>query len=270
MKKLYNYLEKIKAGKAINFPQFVEALPGNIAVDKDLIFKARMVKAKQYVVEILDPVVFEQLYADCAPKGDDKVAAALGGDSHKIASSHGFVLVFHLQLSHARPDVVVVNEQGFSQGFVSNKTLLVIENQENFFRYQQMLPILSEFYGQSLSLANCDIAFGIGQQINKALNLSFLDQYDNVLCAFDYDLGALRMVETLKHNLQAKVEYLLPAEFKPWQRYFCRVPDNDQQFGEAIKLAEKLAYPHLAQAFRQTAKFLEQEVFLATNIVKGN
>lgn len=262
MRRLAHYLQKIKAGKTINFKQFIGLLPANIRLDHEHVFKATLVAPKQYAVEVLDPVIFDKLLADCLGSSDNRVAAALAGDSHQVVSSFGFILVFHQGLTTTRPDVVVVNGEGFEQGFVSKSTLLVIENQENFFRYQQMLPLLTEFYAQPLDLTTCDIAFGVGQQINKALNLSFLEQYDNLLCAFDYDLGALRMVDGLKQRLNMPVQLLQPQDFTPWLEYFRRVPDSDNQLHEAIVLADKLAYTNLSGVLHQSKRFLEQEVFL--------
>lgn len=265
MKKLSNYLHKIKSGKTINFPLFVKELPANVRVDKDLLFKARLVKPKHFQVEVLDEQKFAQLLSEVSVDGDDRVSAALVGDSHQVVVSTSYLLVFHQQLVAARPDVVVLTEQGCSQGFESKKTLLVIENQENFFRYQQLLSCLSDFYGQLLDLTQCDIAFGLGLQINKALNISFVEQYDNVLCAFDYDLGALRMVEGLKQRVKGRVELIQPSDFSPWLDCFCRKPNNDGHLLDAIKLAQKLGYIELADVFKSQAKFLEQEVFLAAS-----
>ena len=266
MKKLSHYLHKIKAGKTINYPLFLQELPANVRVDKDLLFKACLVKPKHFQVEVLDEQKFEQLLREVTPIADDRVSAALIGDSHKQAVSTSYLLVFHQQLITNRPDVVVLNNDGCNQGFTSKKTLLVIENQENFFRYQQMLPLLSEFYGKSLDLSLCDIAFGLGLQINKALNISFVGQYDTVLCAFDYDLGALRMVEGLKQRVKGQVELLQPNDFTPWLDCFCKKPNNDDHLVDAIALAHKLGYSALGAAFKSQAKFVEQEVFLAASL----
>lgn len=262
MKKLSNYLEKIKDGKTINYPLFIKELPANVRLDKDLLFKATLVKPKHYMVEVLDVQKFALLLESVTPKGDDRVGAALSGDSHQSKVSTSYLLVFHQKLDSPRPDVVVMNDSGCDQGFVSKKTLLVIENQENFFAYQQMLPVLSEFYGQTLDLSHCDIAFGLGLQINNSLNISFVDQYDNLLCAFDYDLGALRMIEGLKQRVTGAIELLQPNDFTPWLNCFARTPNNDEHLLDAIKLAEKLGYVQLAESFKKTAKFVEQEVFL--------
>lgn len=254
---------KIQSGKTINFPVFVDLLPPDIAVDKDLIFDARREGPKQFRVTVLDGSAFQQLLQRCQLTRADRVAAAMLGDSHQYQTSCGFMLVFHQQLCSIRPDVVVMDQQGVDQGFVSKNILLIIENQESFFAYQQMLPLLSVFYGQPLDLASCDIALGFGQQINRSINLPFLNQYAHILCAFDYDLGALRMVDGLKRGVKSTVDLLQPLAYEPWHRYFVRLPHRDAHLVAAIQLARDLGYEQLADAFVVTTKFLEQEVLLA-------
>jgi hypothetical protein len=264
---LYQYLLRIKNNEAINVERFVDLLP------KDLpggyrwhhIFNHRKLAAKTYRVTINDNVAFTQLLIDSAPT-DDRVMAAQQGDSHKMATSQSCLLIYHEQLTDRRPDTVLIDNDRLLQSFRPKKVLVIIENEENFFRYAEMLPLLSGFFGRTLDLSGCDIILGGGNRITKALNFRFLLQYHSVLCAFDLDFGGLSMFNTLKKGLQGsftqQIELLMPRDFGPWLDAFCCQPKDADILRKALDLSAELGFVGLTDVFATRQRFMEQEVLL--------
>lgn len=263
MASLAFYLDAISHNKPINYPVMLKKLPKDMQHDHHLIFKTQMLSSKSYQVEVIDKQAFEQLRAQFAVKPQDRIAAALQGDSHQVANATGFMLVFHQKILDGRPDVVVLERDRVNQGFESKDTLLIIENQTNFFAYQQLLPLFSAFYTKPLNLTCCDIVYGAGSQINKALNLSFFEQYHSVVCALDYDLAGLTMYSSLQRSISAQLTFLQPDNYQLWQDKFVKTPDNQQIWQQAIDLAKKLGFSALAETMLSQRAFMEQELFLA-------
>jgi hypothetical protein len=274
MANLYHYLKQIEAGKEINYSAFIKCIERQKTddfIDRHSMFKSTKVPGKKdkYQVEVLDNHRFNQLIAQHCIEVDTRIAAAQQGDSHKVATSYSYLLVFHDQLADLRPDIVVITSESILQEFTVKKQLLIIENEENFFRFSDMLLLLSDFYGQPLNLSNTDVVFGAGNQINKGLNLSFLGQYHSVLCAFDLDLGGLKMFSTLRHRLGENVSLLLPKDLSKWLSAFKLQPKAQQNWLHAITLADKLGFMGVKNAFEKTSCFMEQEVLL-NNYLKGS
>lgn len=261
---LQDYLLKIKNGQPVNYPQFKKKLPNNELHDHELIFKAhKLAKSKNYKVEVIDNERFEQLLANALPKPLTRTQAAQSGDSHQVATSTGFLLIYHELIRHDRPEVIVINKDQLLLPHTPKSNLLIIENQENFFAFNLLLDLLSSFAGQGLDLSNTDIVYGAGNQINKGLNFCLFEQYHSVFCAFDWDLGGLRMYKTLKSKLpEHKVHYLLPKDLTPWLGLFKLPVQCDERLIEAASLADSLGFEALARAFMTTKHFLEQEAWL--------
>jgi hypothetical protein len=261
MSRLYNYLTSINKGELINYEIFKKSLPVDIKIDHHLIFKAQKQAKGKYSVEVLDDGLFQKLIAENIPP-ENREDAAVQGDSHLITTSHSFLLVYRNQLLDTRPDVVLIDNNIMHQTFTPKKQLLIIENQENFFRYCDMLPILSDFYGSPLDLSNTDIVFGAGNQINKGLNFCFFEQYHSVLCAFDFDFGGLTMFNTLKTRLACQVTLLMPDDLTKYYPGFVKQPKEDTWM-KALNLSQTLGFTSLHDAFIANGAVMEQEVLLA-------
>lgn len=265
MKKLSHYLGQIVQGEAINFSAFLKELEKYAKddfIDRNTIFQPTKVAPAKHIVEVIDKERFYQLLLRAEQAPSDRVEAAKSGDSHQVATSFSHLLVFHSDLPDSRPDVVVIENDSLRQNFKPKGQLLIIENEENFFRFQAILPLLSEFAGKPLDLSNTDVVYGAGKQINKGLNFSFFEQYNGVFCAFDWDLGGLQMYQSLANKLTVDVEFLQPKSFAGFQSKFCYRPKSNQQWLTALALAQSLGFDGLLQTFKSTLRFLEQEVWL--------
>lgn len=256
-----DYLQKIIRGQPINYEAFLKKLPEPFRRRHREIFATEKVQANRWLVTVLDEAEFAILQnAVAAPVS--RVDAARKGNSHRHGTDVSFLLVYHQGLVSSRPDVVVIDGDSADMGFERAPCVLVVENERNFYCYQQMLTYASEALGRSLDLQACDLVLGGGNRVNRALVLEWLGGYDQVLCAFDYDAGGLQMFSTVSAALGSKAWFVQPTDWQPWLAHFYKIPDSTERFTKALSLAENLGFVALAQAFRATGKFMEQEVIL--------
>lgn len=256
-----DYLKKILKGQAINYEAFLKKLPDALRRRHRELFATEKVGVSRWRVTILDEVAFAALQQQAAAPVS-RVDAAKKGDSHRHGTEVSFLLVYHHALTGNRPDSVVITGDSVDIGFRPAPSVLVVENERNFYHYRQMLAFASDCLGQPLELNNCDVVLGGGNRITRASDLNWLNGYHEVLCAFDYDAGGLQMFSSVQSVLGDKACFLQPAEWKPWLGCFRKTPDATERFTKAIMLAEDLGFVSLAQAFRATGKFMEQEMIL--------
>lgn len=273
---LHKYLLDIDSNKAINLSRFLSLLPELHKHNWRSIFSARKVQGiDKYTLVVIDTACFEQLLLEAQPS-NNRVDASIKGDSHTHNTSMSFMLVFpdafNKQIWNERvrrPEVVVCDSSHLTIGFQTKKTLVIIENQENFFRYQEFLPVLLQPFISDT--AQLDIAFGNGNSISNSLHAEFFDQYHEVLCCFDYDLGGLTMFSSLMKLSSAKFTFIAPSTVQLnddnfLNSHFKKIPNKVKDWHQAIRLAEQLGLADLAHAFNRTKKFMEQEVYLSNSI----
>lgn len=272
---LHQYLLAIKDNKAINLKRFLSLLPAKYQHNWRNIFKTCLKTSQQakHRLMIIDQQSFNAMLAEAKPS-QNRIEAALLGNSHQHNTSMSYLLVFPAVTLNAKskktlmcPKIMVSDGSVLTQEFTSQKTLVIIENQENFFRYQEFLPKLTDIGGA------IDIAFGQGNSISNSLNSIYFNQYKQILCCFDYDLGGLTMFASLKKLTLAQVTFLAPPATSLnnqafINKHFKKTPDTAVHWQKAIALAIKLDLNDLAHAFNISKKFMEQEVFLS-NLSSG-
>jgi hypothetical protein len=258
---LNDYLKKILKGQAINYEAFLKKLPDALRRRHRELFATEKVGVSRWRVTILDEVAFAALQQQAAAPVS-RVDAAKKGDSHRHGTEVSFLLVYHHALTGNRPDSVVITGDSVDIGFRPAPRVLVVENERNFYHHRQMLAFAGECLGRPVDLTNCDVVLGGGNRITRAADLDWLTGYHEVLCAFDYDAGGLQMFSSVQSALGDKACFLQPPEWKPWLGCFRKPPDATERFTKAIMLAEDLGFVSLAQAFRATGKFMEQEMIL--------
>jgi hypothetical protein len=256
-----DYLQKITLGQPVNYEAFLKKLPDRFRRRHRELFSTQKVAANRWVVTVLDAAAFAELQ-HVAQAPVSRVDAAKKGNSHRHGTDVSFVLVYHRALASSRPDVAIIGNDAVDMGFQRARSVLVVENERNFFQYQQMLHFASESLGQCLGPAECDVVLGGGNRITRGAILDWLAGYEDVFCAFDYDAGGLHMFSTMADSLGGKARYLQPADWQPWLGRFCKTPDSTERFTRALALAEELGFVPLAEAFRATGKFMEQEMIL--------
>jgi len=258
---LNDYLQKILLGQPINYEAFLKKLPDQFRRRHRDMFVTEKVQANRWLVTVQDEAAFAELQS-VAEAPVSRIDAAKKGDSHRHGTEVSFLLVYHRGLASSRPDVVVIESDSVDIGFQRAGSVLVVENERNFYQYPQMLQFAGEALGRALHLADCDVVLGGGNRITRGAILDWLKSYEDVFCAFDYDAGGLQMFSTMAASLGDKATFVQPSDWHPWRTRFCKVPDSTERFTKAVSLAEGLGFLSLAETFRTTGKFMEQEMIL--------
>ena len=261
---LSKLLQHIEQGKPVNYHKLLQLLPPVFYQQRSQLFKVSSRGVGKWQVQIADAQLFA-LLKQSALAPADRVTASLQGDSHQVSTSHCYLLLYHDALSAARPDVLLAGGGGseikLSYGFTPKKTLLLIENEENFFAYPTVLQLASQMLAQPLSLSNTDVALAAGSRIGSALLTPFLQQYTQIWCAFDFDAAGLEVFDHLVKRYGKAVQLVCPPDLSPWQSGF-RVAAKPAQLDKAVQLANQHALYGLAEMFSSRKAFLEQEVLL--------
>lgn len=256
-----DYLQKILKGQAINYEAFLKKLPEAFRRRHRDLFSTEKVGANRWRVTVLNTSVFDELQQHVATPVS-RIDAARKGNSHGHGTDVSFLLAYHQAILSSRPDTLVITGDGVDIGFRPRSDVLIIENERNFYGYQPMLSFASEAAGVPLTLASCDVVLGGGNRITQAASLNWLAGYQRVFCAFDYDAGGLQMFATIAGRLGARAQFVQPTDWQPWLAQFRMAPKTTERFTKAVALAEDLGFVALAQAFRATSKFMEQEMIL--------
>lgn len=256
-----DYLRKIREGRPINYEAFLKTLPDAFRQRHRALFTTEKVAANRWRVTVLDEAAFAALQAQLATPVS-RVDAARKGNSHRHGTEVSFLLVYHHRRCGSRPDSVVITGDATDMDYTPANRVLVVENERNFYRYRQMLPFAAQCLGEPLAIDDCDVVLGGGNRINRGAVLDWLNLYDEVLCAFDYDAGGLQMFAAMRPVLGSKARFLQPPDWQPWIGHFRKAPESTERFTKALLLAEDLGFMPLAQAFRATGKFMEQEMIL--------
>ncbi len=264
---LVKYLQQIAAGKPVNYQKLLGLLPPAFYQQRNELFRVRASGAGKWQVQIADAELFAALMVS-AEQPKDRITASQQGDSHRATTSASFLLIYHQQAAFPRPDVVLAQGQTdgtvrLSYGFTPKRRLLLVENEENFFRYQQVLPLGKLMQATEFSLDNMDIALAAGSRVGSALLQPFLSQYQQIWCAFDYDAAALELYDHLAKRYGRSLQFLAAPDLSPWYAKFQALPKTPAQLVKAVELARLHRLDGLAEAFLVTKHFLEQEVLLA-------
>jgi hypothetical protein len=265
---LLKYLQNVQQGKTVNYQKLLALLPPAFYQRRTELFKVKASGAGKWQVSIADAALFAQLLQSAGAPAD-RITASLQGDSHRVQTSHCYLLVYHALCRGPRPDVVLGRgstdgdgQPELSLGFSAKSSLLLIENEENFFRYSQVLALCSSMLVQPFSLEHCDVALAAGSRIGSALLSPLLNQYQQIYCAFDFDSAGLEVFDHLHKRYGAKVRFVVPPDLTPWLSDFRAEPKTATQLQRALDLADQHQLFGLAQAFLHKKRFLEQEIFL--------
>jgi len=258
---LNDYLEKIRKGEPVNYTAFLKSLPEPYRRSHREMFSTQKVSANRWRVTVEDEAAFVELAAMTTIPAS-RVEAARQGDSHRHTTGVSFILAYHEASPGPRPDTLVIAGDDVTIGFQPAADALVIENEQNFYHYRQMLDFASDTAGSPLVLTRCDVLLGGGNRIAQAATLKWLAGYRRVFCAFDYDAGGLQMFATMARYLGDRACFVQPADWQPWLNRFRMAPKTTERFTKAVSLAEDLGFIDLARAFRTTGKFMEQEMIL--------
>ncbi|WP_146147060.1 hypothetical protein [Photobacterium kishitanii] len=196
-------------------------------------------------------------------KNGNRLSATELGDSHKKkVSSNGFAF---RDLNSKEYSLLVVNAESatFVPKLAINNDCVIIENREVF--YSEDLETLLAQHG--IDGTKCDILLGNGGEVKNTYLSNFLDgRYDRVHCLFDYDLGGIKMYESLHAALQGsrktKIMFSMPLIESLCKRPLDYQKPSSSDFNEAIKLASALNLTKLRNNILKASRFFEQEMLL--------
>lgn len=265
---LLKYLQNVQQGKAVNYQKLLTLLPPAFYQRRTELFKVKASGAGKWQVSIADQALFDSLLQSALAPAD-RVTASLQGDSHQVPTSHCYLLMYHAACPLPRPDLVLASgsahgdgQAQLSLGFLPKPILLLIENEENFFRHTQVLALCARMLAQSFALDSCDVALAAGSRIGSALLAPLLSGYQQIYCAFDFDSAGLEIFDHLQKRYGDKVRFVVPPDLSPWLDGFRAEPKHTAQLQRAVELADQHKLFGLAQALLSKKRFLEQEVLL--------
>lgn len=261
--RLAGYLKAVKVGKLVNFSILVKELtkksvPPSII---DEIFSAELVKPKKYRVRIRDEIAFNELCVrfDNGVVGS-RQQAALYGDSHRIKVSGSYLLLRHIQ----QPQPVVVWFEGDQVHcpVVQSRAALLIENLENYIALNQVKALLDQC-GIAADIHQLDIIYASGNRVTNKLHQPFFREYEQILCLFDVDVGALKMYQSLCQLLpDVELNFIYPQDVA------ARLAASERRMSSKER-ADLLNYQgisaeldQLIQWMRYSGTKLEQEAYL--------
>lgn len=207
------YLNKIKSGEQLNFDSFKQLLlqKGIAEIDLFKIFETKKLSRLRYRVKVIDQHRFKQLLIAYPEQNiTDRVSAANAGDSHKHPVSQAMIILWAANHTHPHPVVILNDADKINSPVSLSKRLLIIENQENFVQKQRTLEFLQQQFSD-YNVNKLDIAHGAGNAITNRLNKTFFNQYQQIDCLLDLDIGGLEIFKNLINLTQhPNLNFLLP------------------------------------------------------------
>lgn len=260
---VFEYLNKINAGKPINMEAFRKALPSDVREDLYSYFVVEPYSARLSTVQFTSTSVADQLMYRFTPS-DSRIEASLKGSSHDHGVEAGYLLMYTEDGNRYAPKVVVMAEnQVYFDGASFKNQVLIIENEENFFHYRKMMQYASDCQGYEISLKNTDVVFAGGNRVTKQIIANWIRcTYSRVICALDYDLGGLLIYKNLR-GVIPHAEFAKPSDCSVLAPYFTNEPESMPVLLRAMDLARNLGFQDLADTFQKTSRFMEQETLLS-------
>jgi len=257
------YLGNIKSGKPINFDSFRKQLHHQGYDDQTIlrIFSTQKISNSHYQVSIIDEERFALLQADFPDYAiTNRVSAALAGDSHKHPVSQAMIILWPNRHNH--PVVVLNDAGGIKTSVTLGQRLLIIENQENFVQKNESLAFLKQQFAD-FNEEGLDVAWGAGNAISNRLNKAFFNQYQQVDCLLDLDIGGLTTFANI-YDLTGhqRISFLLPP-CADEQLKNSKIDLQNAHLPALRKFRDN--YPTLRPAIElmiHHKKMLEQEIYL--------
>ena len=248
---LYQYLDKIAAGKTLNAPRCDELLRQHTSHSLSDIGSAEYIKPSSYRVAVKNHSLLNDLLIKFAPATSRAEAAFHLGDSHAHMTQS-------MYLTARQPNsqlVVLAPEMR-----IAYDTIILIENADCFTQAEAFLShmaIAPEVVERSL------VVWSMGKAVCHASLYKVFNQANTVYACQDYDLAGLQIYGYLAKHLTPTVEFVMPTTpTQALNKLAQKSPKNSDELYQAIRLANAMGAEAIAGLFKQTRRFIEQEVFL--------
>lgn len=124
---------------------------------------------------------------------------SLTQNMHNTKKNYSYLLYLTTNLNI--PEIIFFNNNliEYNKNIITDnhQNLIIIENLENFFRYKEFINL--DIFDYIPNLNKSIIILGNGNQITNSNLTTFINQFDNIHCFFDYDKGGFDMYENIKH-----------------------------------------------------------------------
>ncbi len=260
-KRIGKYFQNIEQSKAIDYSKFLSLLPEQLREEVKEKATINFLSKGSVIVEICCEQLLEKLRS-LAIEPSTRIDATLLGDSHKVNTSTSYLLAYHQSSVDVHPDTIISSKNETHLKFQPKKRLVIVENAELFFARGTLFAQMNKAFSLSLSFDNTDLVFGAGNQISNKHNYTFINQYDSILCFFDYDFGGLKIYKAMRNMVGSKAKFLEPNSDN-LNEFFIKRPKTQEQYTKALEAANNLGLSKLYSLFESKKSFMEQEALLA-------
>lgn len=260
-KRIGKYFQNIEQSKAIDYSKFLALLPEQLREEVKEKATINFLSKGSVIVEISCEQLLEKLRS-LTIEPSTRIDATLLGDSHKVNTSTSYLLAYHQSSLSIHPDTIISSKDETHLRFQPKKRLVIIENAELFFARETLFSQMNKAFSLSLSFENADLVFGAGNQISNKHNYKFINQYDSILCFFDYDFGGLKIYKAMQNMVGSKAKFLEPSS-DSLNEFFIKKPKTQEQYTKALEAANHLGLSKLYSLFKSKKSFMEQEALLA-------
>lgn len=254
-----NYLNKIKNREHVSYQSFLNKCSKYNIKDAHLrqVFYVKSClcnRKNQYMLTIKDQKLFDTTFSRFFSIGNDiKVTAALRGNS-KSAKSEKAILIWKEHFNSINSIGIEFNKKEYILDINKKNTLVIIENLNNF------LNIETNFES-SFDLDKCNFVWGSGNGITNNYFQDFINEYDNVICFFDIDLGGLKFYKSLLTQLNKKPTFYFTEKIKKQIISYGKTITH-KDYEKLMKLYANIEeLKEVVDFIQKHKKFAEQEIF---------
>tara|TARA_Y100001960_G_scaffold334192_1_gene446940 strand:- start:18459 stop:19235 length:777 start_codon:yes stop_codon:yes gene_type:complete len=251
------YLDKIEKKESLSYLAFLKKCEKQGITD----MKLRMIfsispssKRNQYILSIKDEDLFNKTFSKFLIKDEDlKVEAALHGNSKTVKSDKA-LLIWKENFDSLNSVGIEFNESNYKLDKSKKNKLIIIENLNNF------LNIKSNFNNE-IDLDEYNFVWGSGNSITNKYFSSFLNEYNEIICFFDIDLGGLKFYKSLKKQTDTNLSFFFSDDMKKNVEIF-GTQINFDIYSKVLKNYSTVEGLEDIIAFiKEHKKFAEQEIF---------
>jgi hypothetical protein len=251
------YLKNITNGKEINYNNFKSYCQklGITSGDLKLIFTSSGMGNNKYVLTIKNKELYESIFSKFYIEDENtKVSSALQGNSKKSKSPYSVLTVKGNHDDLYGVSLIFKDEECLYDFHKKNK-LIIIENANLF------CDIISFFINSDINLSEYNFAFGSGNSVTDKNFYRFFDDYEEIICLFDIDLGGFKFYKSLSLNLKTKLKFYFDDENEKKLELFGRPITNEEYLKMNSLYSCVTGLKEIISIVNKQCKFAEQEIF---------
>ncbi|MBM24247.1 MAG: hypothetical protein CL760_00865 [Chloroflexi bacterium] len=258
-----SYINKIKKNESISYAAFLKKCTKHKITDTKLrsifsIATSPCKKKNKYLLTIKDEEAFNKTFSKFMTEASDvKVEAALHGDS-KIVKSERSLLIWKEHHYSINSVGIEFDKSNYNFHTLKKNKLIIIENLNNF------LNIESNF-DNDIDLYEYNFVWGSGNNVTNKHFVEFLNEYKEIVCLFDIDLGGLKFYKSLEKQVKTNLQFYFTPKMELMVKKFGK-PISISDYETLMKHYTKTnGLKYIVSFIKETKKFAEQEIFQYNN-----